>query len=79
MISPESPFKCQLVADFPEELYRAPKFLITGKFPNLIQYTRMARGGHFAAMEVPELLTQDVINFVEKAEKQLNKVVKQEF
>ena len=66
-------------ADFPEELYRAPKFLITGKFPNLIQYTRMPRGGHFAAMEVPELLAQDFIKFARKAEKQLIKVVKQEF
>jgi len=58
-------------ADFPEELYRAPLFLLLGKFPNLIQYTRMPRGGHFAAMEVPELLAGDIIGFAWEVDKKL--------
>ena len=66
-------------ADFPKELYRAPKYLISGKFPNLIQYTRMPRGGHFAAMEEPELLAGDIINFINAAEDKVNVFVKQEF
>ena len=67
-------------ADFPEELYRAPRFLLLGKFPNLIQYTRMPRGGHFAAMEVPDLLAFDIISFVLEVEKKLklHKEVKQD-
>ena len=30
---------------------------------NLVQYTEMPRGGHFAAMEEPELLVEDVRKF----------------
>jgi len=55
-------------ADFPQELYRAPEFMVRGKFQNLVQYTRMPRGGHFAAMEVPDLLAEDIIKFVRKVE-----------
>ncbi|MCW2913626.1 MAG: Epoxide hydrolase domain protein, partial [Actinomycetia bacterium] len=30
---------------------------------NLTRYTRMPRGGHFAAHEEPELLANDLIEF----------------
>eukprot|EP00092_Neocalanus_flemingeri_P056792 GFUD01067373.1.p1 GENE.GFUD01067373.1~~GFUD01067373.1.p1 ORF type:complete len:472 (+),score=108.11 GFUD01067373.1:30-1445(+) len=66
-------------ADFPKELYRAPKYLISGKFPHLIQYTRMPRGGHFAAMEEPQLLAEDIIKFINTVEEKANFVAKQEF
>lgn len=65
-------------ADFPSELYRTSKFLLTGKFPNLIQYTRMSSGGHFAAMEVPEILAKDIFKFVNKILKN-EKLLKDEF
>ena len=58
-------------ADFPQELYRAPEFMIRGKFRNLVQYSRMPRGGHFAAMEVPELLAENLFHFVRKAEENI--------
>jgi epoxide hydrolase len=30
---------------------------------NLVQFTEMPRGGHFAAMEEPQLLVEDVRKF----------------
>ena len=30
---------------------------------NIIQWTEMPSGGHFAAMEEPELLVKDIIKF----------------
>ena len=41
-----------------------------GKFPNLVQYSTMEAGGHFAAMEVPSILAKDIIKFVDIVEKQ---------
>ena len=37
----------------------------------MVQYTEMARGGHFAAFEEPEIFSNDVIQFVEKVEKRI--------
>lgn len=34
-----------------------------------MSYTLMARGGHFAAMEEPQLLAEDVQNFTKRVEK----------
>ena len=52
------------VADFPKDLLngRPPKSLIAYGY-NLVRYTRMPRGGHFAALEQPELFCQDVSDF----------------
>ena len=51
-------------AIFPKELIRAPRSWIESHF-NVKQWTEMPRGGHFAAMEQPELLVQDVRAFFE--------------
>ena len=54
------PFAC---ARFPQELFAAaPKRWIERAY-NLQQYTEMPRGGHFAALEEPELLVEDVRKF----------------
>lgn len=50
------------VAVFPRELFRFPRSWIEAAF-NLVHYRRMERGGHFAAMEVPELLIGDIRDF----------------
>jgi pimeloyl-ACP methyl ester carboxylesterase len=50
------------VADFPGERARSPKAWIEEKY-NLVHYTRQAKGGHFAAIEQPELFAADVIEF----------------
>lgn len=48
------------VSAFPDELYQAPKSWAEKAFPNLLFYSRQAKGGHFAAWEQPEALTKDL-------------------
>ncbi|TRY81470.1 hypothetical protein DNTS_007231 [Danionella cerebrum] len=60
------------VAAFPNELLHTPKLWVTGKYRNLKSYTPMARGGHFAAMEEPTLLAEDLQNFVKMVESEKN-------
>jgi microsomal epoxide hydrolase len=56
----EVPFAC---AQFPGELFgMVPRRSIEATY-NVQQYTEMPRGGHFAAMEEPELLVDDVRKF----------------
>ena len=56
----EVPFAC---ARFPGEPFApAPRRWVEASY-NLAQYTEMPRGGHFAAMEEPQLLVEDVRNF----------------
>jgi len=50
------------VARFPQEINQPPRKWVT-RFYNLKQWTEMPRGGHFAAFEEPELLTQDIRTF----------------
>jgi pimeloyl-ACP methyl ester carboxylesterase len=49
-------------AIFPEEQVKIPRAWAEHHF-NIVQWTRFDRGGHFAAMEVPELLIADVRRF----------------
>jgi microsomal epoxide hydrolase len=54
------PFACAL---FPMEPFaNAPRQWVEASY-NLVQYTVMPRGGHFAAMEEPQLLVEDVRKF----------------
>lgn len=57
-------------AAFPYELLHAPEKWVKSKYPKLISYSYMARGGHFAAFEEPELLAQDICKFVGLLERQ---------
>lgn len=59
------------LADFPHELFRTPEPWIHNKFTDVVQFTEMPRGGHFAAFEEPELFSADVILFVAKVEKRI--------
>ena len=48
-------------ADFPgEPLYKAPPRSWAERAHNITRWTQMPRGGHFAAMEEPDLFVQDV-------------------
>jgi pimeloyl-ACP methyl ester carboxylesterase len=49
---------------FPKEVVYTPRALLEPRF-NLVRYTEMAKGGHFAAMEEPELLVEDIRAFAE--------------
>lgn len=57
-------------AAFPCELIHAPEKWVKLKYPKLISYSYMARGGHFAAFEEPELLARDICKFVGLVERQ---------
>jgi pimeloyl-ACP methyl ester carboxylesterase len=48
------------VSAFPEELYQAPRSWTEKAYPKLIYYNRLPKGGHFAAWEQPQLLTNDL-------------------
>lgn len=49
-------------ADFPREVAVPPFSWITQKY-NVVQRTEMPRGGHFAALEQPDLLVEDIRKF----------------
>jgi pimeloyl-ACP methyl ester carboxylesterase len=48
------------VSVFPDELYAAPKSWSEQAYPKLVHYNELAKGGHFAAWEQPELFSQEV-------------------
>lgn len=50
------------VARFPREIYRPPRAWVEAAF-DLRRWTIMPRGGHFAALEQPQLLVDDVRSF----------------
>lgn len=55
-------------AKFPKEIPTPPKSYIE-KGLNIIHWTEMKKGGHFAAFEVPNLLASDLKVFFKKIEK----------
>ena len=48
------------VTSFPDELYPTPRSWAEQAFPKLIHYNKVDKGGHFAAWEQPQLLTQEI-------------------
>jgi epoxide hydrolase len=52
-------------ADFPKEVYATPLSWIKQTY-DVVQYTKMPRGGHFAALEQPDLLLDDIRKFFAK-------------
>jgi pimeloyl-ACP methyl ester carboxylesterase len=48
------------VSVFPGEQYEAPRSWTEKAYPKLIYYNKVAKGGHFAAWEQPQLFTQEV-------------------
>ncbi|XP_039994878.1 epoxide hydrolase 1 [Xiphias gladius] len=57
------------LAAFPGELMHCPKSWAQNRYQNIYSYTFMPRGGHFAAFEEPQLLANDLVQFVKKVEK----------
>jgi pimeloyl-ACP methyl ester carboxylesterase len=55
----ETPTAC---ADFPGEIIWSPRKWLEPRF-NITRWTQMPRGGHFAAMEQPELFVEDLRSF----------------
>ena len=52
-------------ADFPKEVYACPFSWITRTY-NVVQRTEMPKGGHFAALEQPDLLLADIRKFFDQ-------------
>jgi pimeloyl-ACP methyl ester carboxylesterase len=48
------------VSTFGDEIYRVPRSWAERAYPNLVHYNQHDRGGHFAAWEQPQLLSEDV-------------------
>jgi pimeloyl-ACP methyl ester carboxylesterase len=48
------------VSAFPDELYQAPRSWVERAFPKLIHYNRLPKGGHFAAWEQPQYLSEEI-------------------
>jgi pimeloyl-ACP methyl ester carboxylesterase len=48
------------VSAFPDELYQAPRSWTERAYPNLIYYHKLDTGGHFAAWEQPQLLSEEL-------------------
>jgi len=51
------------VAIFPKDILPAPKSFAY-RFYNIVRWSYMARGGHFSALEEPELLAADIAEFL---------------
>ena len=54
------------IAVFPKEMSAWPPKTYVERIFNIIQWSEMKSGGHFAAMEEPELLVNDIVKFAKK-------------
>ena len=50
-------------ADFPKEILRPPRSLAARTYTDIRRWTVMPRGGHFAALEQPESLAREIVEF----------------
>jgi microsomal epoxide hydrolase len=50
-------------AEFPKEILRPPRSLAEKMYADIRRWTKMPKGGHFAALEQPELLAQEIREF----------------
>jgi pimeloyl-ACP methyl ester carboxylesterase len=48
------------VSSFPDEIDLCPRSWAERAYPKLIHYNKLAKGGHFAAFEQPELLSEEI-------------------
>ena len=48
------------VSAFPDEVVQTPRSWAEQAYPKLIHYNRPPKGGHFAAWEQPQLLTEEI-------------------
>ena len=47
---------------FPKEIFRSSRRWAEKRFPNLVHWNELPRGGHFAAFEQPELFVTELRN-----------------
>ncbi|HXI36402.1 MAG TPA: epoxide hydrolase, partial [Burkholderiales bacterium] len=51
--------------EFPKEILRPPRSMASKVFTDIRRWTAVQQGGHFAALEHPEVLAKDVKSFFE--------------
>ncbi|XP_053672900.1 juvenile hormone epoxide hydrolase 1-like [Anopheles nili] len=51
-------------AKFRHEIFHYPNWILREHFTNLMQSNHYEEGGHFAAMQLPEVLYKDIVQFV---------------
>jgi len=54
-------------AHFKHELMHQPDFILREKFPNLIHSSYFYDGGHFASMQLPKVVYEDFLEFIQKS------------
>ena len=54
------------IAEFPKEMSEWPPKSYVNRIFNVVRWTKMPRGGHFAALEEPDLLIKDIKSFFKK-------------
>ncbi|GJQ78773.1 Jheh2 [Trypoxylus dichotomus] len=54
------------VAIFPNEIAYYPDWILRDKYANLVHRSNFNEGGHFAALEVPQTLSEDIFKAVAK-------------
>uniref|UniRef100_A0A1B0CI09 Epoxide hydrolase n=2 Tax=Lutzomyia longipalpis TaxID=7200 RepID=A0A1B0CI09_LUTLO len=55
-------------ARFKHDLSHTIDWILKDKFPNLVHSTYHPDGGHFAAMEVPDVMYKDLMDFIKKVQ-----------
>jgi microsomal epoxide hydrolase len=50
-------------AEFPKEILSPPRSLAERTYANIRRWSTMPKGGHFAALEQPEALAEDIRAF----------------
>ena len=53
--------------EFPAEILRPPRSLAARMYTDIRRWTAMPHGGHFAAMEQPDLFAADVRDFFHRS------------
>ncbi len=48
------------VSAFPDEIDLCPRSWAERAYPKLIHYNKLDKGGHFAAFEQPQLLSEEI-------------------
>lgn len=56
------------VANAKHEIFLLPRSMLATKFHNIVTYTDLPRGGHFLALEEPQLLAEEIWKFVGQVE-----------
>jgi hypothetical protein len=52
--------RIKAVSVFPDELYLPPRNWAENAYPKLVHFNKVAKGGHFAAWEQPQLFSEEV-------------------